>query len=44
MDYVLTSLDMFIGTTENLINYSFNVRLLQIHGSLADTHRHADDI
>jgi hypothetical protein len=27
MDYVLTSFDMFIGTTDNLINYTFNVRL-----------------
>jgi Mg2+ and Co2+ transporter CorA len=25
MDYILTSLDMFAGTTENLINYTFNV-------------------
>ncbi|KAF8069066.1 magnesium transporter [Lyophyllum atratum] len=25
MDFVLTSLDMFAGTTENLINYAFNV-------------------
>jgi hypothetical protein len=26
MDYVLTNLDMFSGTVDNLINYSFNVR------------------
>jgi Mg2+ and Co2+ transporter CorA len=27
MDYILTSVEMFAGTTENLINFSFNVRL-----------------
>lgn len=27
MDFVLTSLDMFAGIAENLINYAFNVRL-----------------
>lgn len=26
MDFVLTSLDMFAGISENLINYGFNVR------------------
>lgn len=25
MDFALTSLDMFAGTSENLINYAFNV-------------------
>ena len=25
MDYILTSLDMIAGITENLINYTFNV-------------------
>jgi Mg2+ and Co2+ transporter CorA len=25
MDYILSSIDMFSGTTENLINYTFNV-------------------
>jgi len=25
MDYILTSLDMFAGIAENLINYTFNV-------------------
>ena len=28
MDYILTSLDMIAGITENLINYTFNVRRL----------------
>ena len=28
MEYILTSLDMIAGITENLINYTFNVRLL----------------
>ena len=27
MEYILTSLDMIAGITENLINYTFNVRL-----------------
>ena len=27
MDYILTSLDMIAGITENLINYTFNVSL-----------------
>jgi hypothetical protein len=26
MEYILTSVDMFAGITENLINYTFNVR------------------
>ena len=26
MDYVLSSLDMYADMTENLINYTFNVR------------------
>jgi hypothetical protein len=26
MEYILTSMDMFAGITENLINYTFNVR------------------
>ena len=26
MEYILTSLDMIAGITENLINYTFNVR------------------
>lgn len=26
MEFVLTSLDMFAGISENLINYAFNVR------------------
>ena len=26
MDYILTSLDMIAGITDNLINYTFNVR------------------
>jgi hypothetical protein len=26
MDYVLTSMEMFAGTTDNLIDYTFNVR------------------
>ena len=25
MDYILTSIEMFAGVSENLINYSFNV-------------------
>jgi hypothetical protein len=25
MEYILTSLDMFAGVAENLINYTFNV-------------------
>ena len=28
MDYILTSLDMIAGITENLINYTFNVSSL----------------
>ena len=28
MEYILSSLDMIAGITENLINYTFNVRLL----------------
>lgn len=28
MEYILTSLDVFAGITENLINYSFNVSLV----------------
>ena len=28
MEYILTSLDMIAGITENLINYTFNVRHL----------------
>lgn len=27
MDYILTSIEMFAGVSENLINYSFNVSL-----------------
>ena len=27
MDFALSSLDMFSETTENLINYAFNVRV-----------------
>ena len=27
MEYILTSLDMFAGVSENLINYTFNVCL-----------------
>ena len=27
MEYILTSLDMVAGITENLINYTFNVRV-----------------
>lgn len=26
MEYILTSVEMFAGITENLINYTFNVR------------------
>jgi hypothetical protein len=33
MDYVLTSFDMFIGTTDNLINYTFNVRI-RLHSQI----------
>ena len=28
MEYILSSLDMIAGITENLINYTFNVRAL----------------
>lgn len=28
MEYVLTSMDMFASTTENLISFTFNVRTL----------------
>lgn len=28
MEYILTSLDMIAGITDNLINYTFNVRPL----------------
>lgn len=27
MDYILSSLDMFANISENLINYTFNVRI-----------------
>ena len=30
MDYALTSLDMFSGISENLINYAFNVGSLNV--------------
>ena len=30
MEYILTSLDMFAGVSENLINYTFNVCLRSI--------------
>lgn len=30
MEYILASLDMFSGISENLVNYSFNVRELNI--------------
>lgn len=33
MEYILTSLDMFAGISENLINYTFNVS-----GSRASSH------
>lgn len=29
MEYILTSLDMIAGITDNLINYAFNVSFLQ---------------
>lgn len=29
MEYILTSVDMIAGITDNLINYAFNVSLLQ---------------
>ena len=33
IDFIINSLDMFSGTAENLINYTFNVRM-SLFGSL----------
>lgn len=33
MDFALTSLDMFAGISENLINYAFNVSVGMIAGN-----------
>ena len=30
MEYILTSLDMIAGITENLINYTFNVSFMPL--------------
>lgn len=30
VEYILSSLDMFAGISENLINYTFNVRILSV--------------
>jgi hypothetical protein len=32
MDYVLASLDMFSGTADNLINFTFNVSVTFMQG------------
>ena len=31
MEYILTSLDMIAGITENLINYTFNVSVMPLY-------------
>ena len=39
MEYILTSLDIIAGITENLINYTFNVclqRVVACFGTLTD--------
>lgn len=41
MEYILTSMDMFAGVSENLINYTFNVRnVILTHYVLLSMHFH----
>ena len=44
MEYILSSLDMFAGISDNLINYTFNVRYDFINDSLAKFTQHFVDV
>lgn len=39
MEYILTSLDMIAGITENLINYTFNVSFVLLCSQLSYSNR-----
>jgi hypothetical protein len=42
MDFAITSLDMFAGTSENLINYAFNVCFLYAVMIYVNEHIHVN--
>ena len=44
MDYILSSLDMFANITENLIDYTFNVRLCLATCGFSSLRFLADDV